>query len=282
MGLLYVNEHTNCRYYLRDSLSGFHLYKYEKGYQVPNSETSLNYIIFLLKGKIRFQCNEFNVILSAGEMLFVPRNSNVRVSVLEESESMISVFDNATHLCTRSSISELSEIAKTIKFETKPFEIKEQLMKFLELLKMYLDDKANCRHIHEIKLQELFWVLRLYYSKEELASFLYYIVGNSFEFREKVYQNYTKAATVEELAKLCNVALPTFKRQFDKEFGEAPYTWMQKRRVSRILFFLSDPDIPLKTIADDQNFPSLSHLVRFCKKYIGKTPGELRKTEEKG
>ncbi len=73
------------------------------------------------------------------------------------------------------------------------------------------------------------------------------------------------------------MSIGAFKKKFVTEFGEPPYAWMQKRMVSIIKYRLFDNDLPLKYIMDELNFSSLPQLVRFCKKYIGDTPGEIRK-----
>lgn len=73
-----------------------------------------------------------------------------------------------------------------------PLEIRDRLCKFLELLVCYLEDGANCIHFHEIKLKELFWNIRFYYSRQELANFFYMIIGRSQDFKNKVLEQLQK------------------------------------------------------------------------------------------
>lgn len=117
-----------------------------------------------------------------------------------------------------------------------PLAIKDRLCKFLELLVCYLEDGANCIHFHEIKLKELFWNIRFYYSRQELANFFYMIIGRSQDFKSKVLNNYKSCRTVKELASACDISLSAFKRQFSAEFGEAPAEWMQKQLLGEIKF----------------------------------------------
>lgn len=276
MSIFYLDEHTPCHYYNKTGENSFKYFEAKAG-DSYNGKINNHYIVFLLKGSVNLSCNEFEMKLSSGEMLFIHRNTLLKYLTLEESEFVIAVFENVTNLCTKTALSQLLDAKKTVKYEIKPFIIKDRLLIFLEPLAIYLKDGAKCSQLHDIKLQELFWVFRAYYSKEELASFLYTIIGISHNFRDKVLNNYTHATTVQELADRCGISLGSFKKQFAAEFGEAPYSWMQKRMVSVIKYRLADNDLPLKHIIDELHFSSLPQLVRFCKKYLGQTPGEIRK-----
>lgn len=275
MSIFYLDEHTSCNYY-NTGENSFKYFEMKAG-DTYNGKVNNHYIVFLLKGSANMSCNEFDIRLSSGEMLFIHRNTLFRYKMLENSEFVVAVFNSVTNLCAQSALSQLYKTKLTVQYVIKPFVIKNRLHLFLDLLVEYLKDGAKCSQLHDIKLQELFWVFRAYYPREELASFLYTIIGTSYDFRDKVLFNYNRASTVQELAKLCDISLDVFKKKFVKEFGEAPYSWMQKRMVSVIKYRLADNNLPLKHIMDELNFSSLSQLIRFCKKHLGDTPGELRK-----
>lgn len=277
MGVNYLAEHISCIYYTKDIKLGFKYYEVKKGVSLREVSGKGNYIVFVLKGGVQLSCNEFDMIARTGEMIFIHRNSLVKYENLEDSEYVVAIFENITQLCVKTALAELMEFKKKTKYEIKPFPIKDPLKRFLDLLTFYLKDGASCKHLHDIKIQEMFYIFRAYYTKEELASFLYAIIGASQDFRYKVLDNYAHVSTVQELANVCGMSVVTFKRQFVEEFGEAPSTWLQKRLVSFVTFRLADQTVPLKQIIEELNFSSLSNFVRFCKKYYGKTPGEIRK-----
>ncbi len=278
MNIFYLQEHTSCHYYAKLIDAGFRYYESDEIVGMKEGIARTNYIVFILQGKINFVSNEFSFCDSSGEMFFVSRNSTIKYQLFEGGRFMVAVFESITNLCSKTSLLELVNYKKLIKYEVKTFPINDRLFSFLEPLSIILKDGANCKQLHDIKLQELFWYFRAYYTKEALASLLYTLIGVSLEFRNKVLHNYSRASTVQELAEICGISLVSFKRQFTEEFGEPPYSWLQKRRVSLIKFRLADKDIPLKQIIDELNFSSLPHFVRFCKKNIGMTPGELRKS----
>lgn len=277
MGINYLAEHKSCLYYAKDIVYGFQYYEVEKGVTFRKIPRKGNYIVFVLKGSVKLACNEFDMIAHKGEMVFIHRNSCVKYENLEDSEYVVAMFESITQLCVKTALAELVEYKRKSKYEIKPFPIKEQLGMFLTPMAYYLKDGANCKHLHDIKIQEMFWIFRAYYTKEELASFLYTIIGVSHDFRYKVLDNYTRVTTVQELANICGMSVVTFKRQFMEEFGEVPSTWLQKRLVGLIVFRLADHSLPLKQIIDELKFSSLPNFVRFCKKYLGESPGEIRK-----
>lgn len=118
--------------------------------------------------------------------------------------------------------------------------------------------------------------MRFYYSKRELASFFYMVIGRSQGFRNMVLNNYKKCKTVKELASVCGISISSFKRQFAAEFGETPTGWMQKQLVREIKYKLSITDLPLGSIVYELNFSSLAHFSRFCKRCLGCSPKEWR------
>ena len=193
-----------------------------------------------------------------------------------QNDCILFVLKGSLRFCQKISFSELSYLRDIIEYRMEPLEIKDRLYRFLELLECYLKDGANCIHFHEIKIKELFWNMRFYYSKRELASFFYMVIGRSQGFRNMVLNNYKKCKTVKELASVCGISISSFKRQFAAEFGETPTGWMQKQLVREIKYKLSITDLPLGSIVYELNFSSLAHFSRFCKRCLGCSPKEWR------
>ena len=92
--------------------------------------------------------------------------------------------------------------------------------------------------------------------------------------------HYHKANNTEELANLCGYGIHTFRRIFKAEFETSVYQWLIQKRAERIKYRLSMSYIPLSDIIEEFNFSSAQHFNSFCKKYLGDTPGNIRK--EKG
>ena len=275
MKLFYLNEHKSCYNYARCVQEGFQYYIFDEGLE-HEEELQNDCILFVLKGSLRLSCNEFQFTISEGKMVFVCRESLFSTYSLEKCEVVVALFEGGIWPCQKVSFSELFHLRDVIEYRMEPLEIKDRLYRFLELLECYLKDGANCIHFHEIKIKELFWSMRFYYSKKELAGFFYMIIGRSQDFRNKVLNNYKRCKTVKELASTCGISLSAFKRQFLAEFGKTPAIWMEEQLVREIKYKLSVTDIPLGSIVYELNFSSLAHFSRFCKRCLGCSPKEWR------
>lgn len=150
MGILYLKEHLSCNYYNKGGKVTFDYYQASEG-RIHRGTVNSHYIIFTLKGSVNISCNEYNIKLIAGQMLFIHRHTLLNYQTLEDSEFIVVFFESVVNLCTKSSLSGLVAVKKTVKYEIKPFTINEQLNSFLELLTIYLKDGAKCSQLHDIK-----------------------------------------------------------------------------------------------------------------------------------
>lgn len=276
MGILYMKEHTTCYNYTRYMREGFLCYKFREGERGEEvSET--NFILFMIEGSLEFSCNGENLKVSAGNMICVSRGNLCKIYSPGNGSAVIALFDNMLQSCEKVAISKLYSQNIQTPDGVNLLHIKSNLQLFLDLLIRYLEDGANCFHFHELKLKELFWLIRFYYTRAEQAAFLNSILGNDYEFKRLVLENYRKVRTVKELAGLCGSSLSSFKRKFLKEFREPASDWLQKQMNGMIKYKLADENIPLGDIAEELNFSSLPQFCRYCKRNFGCTPGEWRK-----
>lgn len=151
----------------------------------------------------------------------------------------------------------------------------------LATLRIYLDDKAQCAYLHELKVKELFWNLRAYYSREELASFLWPVLGVS-KFHSEVINAFTCNVKVSDLARRVYMATSTFYKQFRDEFGETPEQWIRMQSNKQILFLIQDYDLNIGEIATSLSFGSLSSFSRYCTNNFGYSPTALRQALQDG
>lgn len=278
MQLLNLNEHTSCYNYVTDMTVGFRYYKALNGEFRDEQVAEYNHLIFVIKGQLLVACDYFvDQRIDEGEMFFVAKSSRFSGETLDDSEILILSYDNITDLCNKVSMSNLDKECKDMVYTFAPLSIRKPLDSFLELMILYLDAGANCICLHELKLEELFWLLRAFYKKRELAMFFFPIIGNSLEFRDRVMVNYKKAGTAQELARLCGYSRQQFNKLFLEEFRTSPYSWMQERLLLHLKSRLADISIPLKSIVDEFELSSMPHFVRLCKNKFGKTPSELRR-----
>lgn len=269
MGLFDLKEHTSC-------------YNYSKNVQEGEShekEMDKDHILFVFEGALEFTYNhnETSLLIQTGKMICFRCDSTYTIRSLKPSRIVIALFENTVQSCEHISLDQLYNMDFRPANRTNPFEIRHNLYLFLELMICYLEDGANCYHFHEIKLREMFWNLRFYYTKTEQATFLHPILGKDRDFRKTVLDNYKNARTVKELAFVCGLSLSSFKRRFSNEFREPVNHWIEKQMNKIIKNKLADENIPLGEIAFELEFSSLPQFSRYCKRNFGYAPGEYRK-----
>ncbi|MEG2755341.1 MAG: helix-turn-helix domain-containing protein [Mucinivorans sp.] len=273
MKLLYIPEHTICHNYTTDIKAGFMYHELVTGEYFEKQNKPENHLVFILKGLVSVSCNEYrDRIFKTSEMFFLPKMSDCQGRVLEDTSLLILAYSNQISMCDKMSLQELSPYCQEVIYDFQPLDIREPLTSFLNLLRSYLESGMNCTHLHEIKQRELFLIFRGFYSKQENARFFYPIIGKSVDFRSVVMECYLSVRNATELARKCGYSTNTFAIKFKDEFGETPYAWMQKQVARHVKGKLLQAEIPLKSIADEFNFSSLEHLIKFCKANLGGTP----------
>ena len=282
MGILYLKEHISCYNYKKCVQEGFLYYEFREK-EIVEETNEANCIIFVMEGELEVLYNGRKINILSGNMICIARGCVCKIYSPKKGSAVIAQFENVIQGCDKivfSQLFDLTAVRKEVVLQY-PLKIRYQLQLYLELLIGYLKDGANCVHFHEIKLKELLWNIRFYYTKTELAAFFSPLLGNDYKFRNLVLNNYKNTRTVKELARLCGISLSSFKRKFLKEFREPASDWLHKQINREIIYRLADKDISIGEIADELNFSSQPQFCRYCKRNFGYTPGECRRLLKK-
>lgn len=129
----------------------------------------------------------------------------------------------------------------------------------------------------EMKVMELFALLRAYYPKEKLATVFFPFLHKDTSFIVNIWNHSNDVRTVAELARLCCCSRSRFQMKFKETFGVPPYKWITKKKVLRLKYELYSTNKQVAQIAVEQGFSSTSQLSDFCKKNLGHSPEKLRK-----
>jgi len=84
----------------------------------------------------------------------------------------------------------------------------------------------------ELKVMELFVLLKAYYPKEKLATVFFPFLRKETSFIMKIWNNMDKVKTVAELASICGLSRPVFQVKFKEVFGISPHKWITERKAS--------------------------------------------------
>ena len=151
-----------------------------------------------------------------------------------------------------------------------------QIRQLVDNISQSLEHGLTCHYWLEIKVQEFFLLLRIYYSKERIYEFLYPILSNDIAFSEQIRLHWKKFQTAAELAAFLNLTIKKFTMQFTAVFGQTPYQWMLQERARIVLFEVKSTGKLFKEIAVENGFSSESSFTRFCRKEFNKTPTQIR------
>lgn len=278
MSLLYKEEHTTCYNYKLQTTATFQVLHFKKNDipQMINVDRSV--LMLILSGEVLVTHNKYkDKLQKEGEMAVLSRNSCCFVKILKECTVVSCSFVQNIDFCNRFSFYKLIDfVPKKFVYDFTLLPIKDRVAQFLENLRLCLNDGLGCVHFHELKKQELFILLRAYYSKEELACFFYPLLGKDMDFKDFVLSNYLSVADLNEFASLAKMSIDTFKRRFKESFGEPAHKWITQRKAEFIHRDIILTEKSFSEISAEYHMSSQAYLNTFCKQHFGKSPQKLR------
>ena len=152
------------------------------------------------------------------------------------------------------------------------------IAKFIDSLEFYFQNPSLVNDdLLELKIKEL--ILLLVQSKNvnsilELVSDLY--STKTVQLKEVIKLHLFSNLKLEQLAKLCNLSLSTFKRRFKKEFENSPTNYINDKRLEKARELLSITDLPINEVAYEVGFQDSLYFTRLFKKKIGIPPSIYR------
>ena len=276
MSVFYLDEHRACSNYISDYNIGFKNCQIKQGESISLANKEYHCLFFLISGHVNLLYESQTFQLKKDTVWFIPMSSDFKICANTDASLILNYFNKPVDFCEKMALEGLSVFLEQ-KPHTSMLKINMPLKKFLISLIFYMNEGIFCKHFHEIKQKELFFILRYFYTKRELAGLFAPMISKNMDFKNIVLANYLNASSVKELAQICNYSLSSFNRIFKKNFEENPYIWLQNQKIKYITGRLSDKSIPLGQIIDEFRFSSPSHFTIFCKKHLNLTPSQYRK-----
>lgn len=275
--ILYPQEHFCCYNYEKGKNATLEILTVPQG-QIIERTLHNTELVFMLKGKIALSYAKLlNVETTAGNIMLFPPGSQVKAYALEDTNIMISRIRGVVQLCECFSLQHLyTGKNKEIKEDFHMLPINKRIYSFIDLMMDCVNDGLQCSYYFETKMKELFFMLRAYYTKEELAKFFSPLLSHNARFMNLMYQNFRNVKTVQELAEISLYSESGFKKQFYKVFGTSASDWMRNQKASLIFQDLNGSGLSIKELADKYNFSSVSSFSTFCQSRFGLPPGQLR------
>lgn len=281
MTLLYIKEHLTCYNYDKGSAPTIQKKTFKEG-EEWDFNTIKNTIVYVQNGEYFLSYNKYkNKIAKAGHLLLVPSETQVASYAKEQTTIFYLRLGDIKSLCECFSLDMLLKEEDEETSSKGPFFLKvtNRISTFFNVCEDYISDGLMCRYFLQLKIKELFYLLRAYHTKEDLLLFFQPLLSNDMSFSDFVQRNHMKAKTVSELAQRANYSLSGFQKRFKKVFGVSAYNWMKEKKLNHIYHDITNSSKAFKEISSEYEFSSPSHFNDFCKSNFGHTPGELRKNK---
>ncbi|MDR1344594.1 MAG: AraC family transcriptional regulator [Tannerellaceae bacterium] len=263
---------------MSDLTIGFRNHKLKEREKYQSEYGNCNQIIYLIKGNLIIYSNEIlGKEVKTGEIFFLPISSVLSCEALTPCNFLIVYFNRFINQCEVNFAADLSAICDRNKFTFHTINIRPPLLAFIRNTIASLKQLDGYKEFHQLKYEELFYVLRLTYEKKELAPLLHTVAGRSVEFRMFILDQYLKVKSISELVHLSGMKRKTFDRQFQEEFEDTPYHWILTQKSKHVLYALSETNDKMQTIMAKYGFNIPPHFTRFCKDYFNYPPMALRR-----
>jgi AraC-like DNA-binding protein len=281
MKLLYVEEHLSCFNYSAGNKTLIDLVNVKYGEYVEFCP-QVNIIVFILEGKFNFSYGSYlNVAGKAKDIFIHPAGLNCKVVAESDVTIMYMQMNTDLSFCDHFSFEMLLQENADEKEDSEPYlhmlEANARVEHFLNGLADYITDGLRCSYLMEMKIKEVLYLLRAYYTKEELKLFFKPILNNDLTFSMRVNNLYNSNISVQELSKSLNYSLSGFEKKFKRVFGTTANKWLQMKRAQSIYHDINCSTKTFSELAYEYNFSSPAHFNTFCRKQFNITPGNLRK-----
>ena len=142
----------------------------------------------------------------------------------------------------------------------------------------YLRDE-EFRHdetAESIKMTELIYLIASHDDCCIKSKLLSNVDAAKENFEQIVYDHIFKDISIEELAKLTNRSLTSFKKEFRRHFQMPPHKWYIRQRLMHSRLLLISTSKSISEIGNECTFPNTSHFIKLFKKEYQMTPATYR------
>ncbi|MDH6304417.1 AraC-like DNA-binding protein [Parabacteroides sp. PF5-5] len=256
--------------------------KYVEGKNIESSPED-GEVVMLLSGAVVLSSELYpSLSLEEGSFVFLPPGSYYRMEFTRDSSLLLfhvgRELSGGGHLPLHELYEDMDKGGVNVNMPTNlaPLKMKLPLQEYARSLVVYLDKGMDYPEVFDLKMEEFFLLLRLYYTRREVTSLFAPVLSPDVRFTYFVLRNYLTVKTVKELAEKAHLSLSSFDKEFRQVFGMPPYRWMKERRSARLLHEITHSMKSLKEISEDCGFTSASQMNDYCKKEFGVPPGQLR------
>lgn len=274
MDVLYLPSHRQCENYESDKKPTVEIIQDVESFE---KNSTCSFIVYILSGTLSLSCGTVqNHTLSEGDLMLFPPGVTIAGKPKKTVRTLLLRINDRVSLCDKYTVESLYLEQGTDRLTHTHLNGNRRIRTYMEDLADNLAGGLRCVRFLTVKTQELFYYLRAYYSKEELAGFYLPLMGFDARFLNFIWSNYRQANNVVQFARMANQSLTKFKTKFKQITGMSPGMWLAEQKARNILHDLHCGQKSQKDLCVEYGFSSPSHLGVFCRKKFGKSPGRLK------
>ncbi|MBO5240103.1 MAG: helix-turn-helix domain-containing protein [Clostridia bacterium] len=247
-------------------------YVHEKNvkYDYSTQPRPCHNFVFMLEGKAIIQSNGERILLKAGNILFIPKNTIYTAQWIAKPKAVF----HSLHFSFFPKNDSLANM-----------KIPVQLLDSLNFNHLYdllkdIERYQFCKDTNSFLALAAFYKLcgtLLHNVKFELEKPPYTTLSPALTYIE---QNYRKQFSVQYLADLCFLSPSRFYYLFKEQTGVSPIVYKNRIAIQNSAQeLLSNKEKPIREIARNHGFVSPIYFERLFKKSFGKSPSKYRKEE---
>ena len=275
--LLYVNEHTGCESYDHERQGSLaEILKTENG-RVYERESSELELVFILEGQLFLSTKDSShFLIRKNEFTILPSGTQLRMEAAESGSAFFCKIIREIDFCDILKLEGFLQYTRRMEGGCATLSLCPPISRFLDSFIPCLRDQLRCKHYIALKVSEFLILLRTYYPKEQVAAFFRPILSSDQLFRNFAYKNALTGKSVTELARLSHMSVNGFLHRFKRLFGCTPSEYISREKAKNIRYDLLCSNLPIKEISERYGFGAVPTFNDFCKKALGKTPGQIR------
>lgn len=138
------------------------------------------------------------------------------------------------------------------------------------------EDFTHDQTAENIKMTELIYLISSHEDCCIKSKLLSNIDTAKENFEQIVYDHIFKDVSIEELSRLANRSLTSFKKEFRRHFQIPPHKWYIRQRLMHSRLLLISTSKSVSEIGNQCTFPNTSHFIKLFKKEYLVTPASYR------
>lgn len=242
--------------------------------------------LFLTKGAFHFRTPANIISFSEGDAMLAKCGNYFLEEVTDDKKNIPAIIEATGAFFYPDMVkgffqADLSYTALQKNFDVVKIDVEPLLKSFVESINYLLDNPAIAdENLIATKMKELIILL----SKTEKAGSIHEFIAslftpNEYDFREVIQKNLYDNLALEELARLCNISLATFKRKFNEMYNESPAKYILTKRLEKAKQLLQAESKTIAEIAYECGFETVPNFNRAFKMLFDQPPSAFRMSQ---